>query len=181
MGLCCCFRNKNRDSKRQSLTSTSDRAEAPNSEREVLRNRENTYTTAYLSQYSEDNRISSQTIANIPESLNNYNWYYGIISRIHAHELLRHEEDGTFLVRSSTDSEPQYPYIISVKHKPQDGTNQKENYHYRIRSDENGYFTLGWNLYFKNVKDLLDYYKGKTDILKVPLRKFIDHNQSIGY
>lgn len=90
-----------------------------------------------------------------------FSWYYGFISRLNAHELLRNEENGTFLVRSSNDAKNEYPYIISVKHKPSDASDHKENYHYRIRKDENGYFTLGWNLYFKTVKDLLDYYKGE--------------------
>ncbi|XP_044756447.1 lymphocyte cytosolic protein 2-like isoform X2 [Coccinella septempunctata] len=178
MGFCCCVCRRKKDH-RSIVTNVSVSGDADHNEREALNNRESTYTTSYSLQCSENNQLSTQSSPNGPDPLTPYNWYFGYISRMQAHELLRLEGNGTFLVRRATDVDTDYPYIISVKHKPPDGIAEKENYHYRIRRDENGYFTLGWNLYFKTVKDLLDYYKGKTDILKVPLKTFIDQNHPV--
>ncbi|KAL3275760.1 hypothetical protein HHI36_020505 [Cryptolaemus montrouzieri] len=186
MGLrwCCCFcprkisaDRRGRNTSRSLQNKYDDRHSL---ERKSLREKEESqmsYSISFPREFKYD--ATSSVPVKIPDPLTTYNWYYGTITRFQAHELLKNEEDGIFLVRKSSDVKTEYPYIISVKQSLPEGATGKENYHYRIRKDENGYFTLGSNLYFKTVMDLIEYYKGKTDSLKVTLKAYIDHTQPI--
>ncbi|KAK9871451.1 hypothetical protein WA026_012825 [Henosepilachna vigintioctopunctata] len=181
MGLswCCCFYPKKEKSDRSRSTTRSTGSkydDRHSSERKHLRPKDSSHSSysLTLSKGPEIDKFPT-FLSKVPDPLTTYNWYYGTISRFQAQELLKNEEDGVFLVRKSSEPKTEYPYIISVKRKVPYDSMERDNFHYRIRKDENGYYSLGSNLYFKTVMDLVQYYIGRKDDSKITLKAYIDH------
>lgn len=130
---------------------------------EILNDSQGDWWLAKSKRTKQEGYIPSNYVAKL-KSIEAEPWYFRKIKRIEAEKrlLLPENTHGAYLIRDS-ESRPQ-EYSLSVRDKD-------TVKHYRIQRLEEGGFFIASNTKFRNLKDLVDYYKDEAFGLCVKLEE----------